>query len=44
MFKEGFGYNGNRYDIIKCLEGNSNITVIESMINYRGPAEGWHRS
>ena len=26
--KEGFGYHDNKYDVIKCLEGNLNIPVI----------------
>lgn len=27
MFKGGFGYHGNRYDVIKCLERNLDIPV-----------------
>ena len=26
--EEGFGYHGNRYDVIKCLERNLDIPII----------------
>ena len=34
MFKGGFGYHGNRYDVIKCLEGNFDIPVISQSMIY----------
>ena len=34
MFKGGFGYHGNRYDVIKCLERNLDIPVISQSMIY----------
>ena len=32
MFEEGFGYHGNKYDVIKCLKGNLSILGIRQSI------------
>ena len=36
MFKGGFGYYGNRYDVIKCLERNLDIPVTSQSMIYFG--------
>ena len=34
MFKGGFGYHGNSYDVIKCLERNLDIPVMSQSMIY----------
>ena len=34
MFKGGFGYHGNRYDVIKCLGRNLDIPVTSQSMIY----------